>query len=188
MTGVRIFVWNHVRDFFVVGVLAAFVVFPSTVLAGAAEDWQTAYDAELAGEWDLAIHHYTRAIRSGELTQTGLARIFRSRGNVHRAADNGAEALKDYDTSVRLDPTYDLAYVSRGVVFHEQQNFELAIAEYDQAITLNPDYALSYANRGGAFEQLELIDEAIADFRKAYELGFGEPWLAEVLTAYDALP
>lgn len=139
-------------------------------------------------EWDLAIHNYTRAIRSGDLTQTGLARVFRSRGNVHLAAGNIAEAMKDYDTALRLDSNYNLAYVSRGVVIHEQRNYQLAIAEYDQAIALDPDYALAYANRGGALEQLEQIDDAILDFQKACVLGLTEAWLVDVSTAYNALP
>jgi tetratricopeptide (TPR) repeat protein len=168
--------------------LAVFTYVPMAAIAGATEDWQTAYDAELAGELDLAIHHYTRAIQSGELTQTGLSRVFRSRGNVHLASNNLDSALKDFDTSVSLDPTYHLAYVSRGVVYHERQNFGQALDDYDQAIKLNPNYALSYANRGGAYEQLEQIDEAVLDFQKAYELGYREDWLIEVLTAYDALP
>ena len=136
----RLSVWFGVREGVLGWALLALLVSPATVYAGAAEDWQTAYDAELAGEWDLAIHNYTRAIRSGELTQTGLARVFRSRGNVHLAGGNIAEAMKDYDTAVRLDPTYNLAYISRGVVFHEQRNYQLAIADYDQAIALDPDY------------------------------------------------
>ena len=168
----RLSVWFGVREGVLGWALLALLVSPATVYAGAAEDWQTAYDAELAGEWDLAIHNYTRAIRSGELTQTGLARVFRSRGNVHLAGGNIAEAMKDYDTAVRLDPTYNLAYISRGVVFHEQRNYQLAIADYDQAIALDPDYALAYANRGGALEQLEQIDDAILDFQMAYKLGF----------------
>ena len=184
----RLSVWFGVREGVLGWALLALLVSPATVYAGAAEDWQIAYDAELAGEWDLAIHNYTRAIRSGELTQTGLARVFRSRGNVHLAGGNIAEAMKDYDTAVRLDPTYNLAYISRGVVFHEQRNYQLAIADYDQAIALDPDYALAYANRGGALEQLEQIDDAILDFQMAYKLGFTEAWLVDVLAEYNALP
>ena len=45
------------------------------VQADALEDWQAGYDAEQAGNPDLAIHHYTSAIRSGELNQRSLARV-----------------------------------------------------------------------------------------------------------------
>jgi len=156
--------------------------------AGALEDWQAGYDAENAGEFDLAIHHYTRAIQSGDLTQSGLARVFRSRGNSHYADGAEAEALKDYDTAISLDPGYVMAYVSRGVVYHRQGQYERAIADYDEAIRIDPSYALAYADRGGAFEQLERFEEAVSDFKTAYELGFKADWLVQVLDSYGEKP
>lgn len=155
--------------------------------AGALEDWQLGYDAEQAGTPDLAIHHYTSAIRSGELNQRSLARVFRSRGNAHHAVKNNAEALNDYNTAIGLDPAYTLAYVSRGVIYHEAEEYERAIADYDEAVFLNPDYAITYANRGGAFEQIGQIEDAVRDFRMANDLGLSEAWLTEVLAEYDAI-
>ena len=158
------------------------------VQAGALEDWQAGYDSEQAGDPGAAIEHYTGAIRSGELNQRSLARVFRSRGNAYHAANNNVEALNDYNTAIGLDPAYTLAYVSRGVIHHEAEDFERAIVDYDEAIRLDPDYALTYANRGGAFEQLGRMEEAVQDFRTAYDLGFSQDWLVEALAEYDALP
>lgn len=174
-------------------VCGLFVLLASTLGAGAAladalQDWQAGYDAEQAGNPDLAIHHYTSAIRSGELNQRSLARVFRSRGNAHHAANNNAEALNDFNTAIGLDPAYTLAYISRGVIHHEQGDYENAIADYDEAVFLDPDYALTYANRGGAYEQMGRVDEAVRDFRMAHDLGLSEPWLSDVLAEYQALP
>lgn len=158
------------------------------VHADALEDWQAGYDAEQAANPDLAIHHYTSAIRSGELNQRSLARVFRSRGNAHHAAQNNDEALNDFNTAIGLDPAYTLAYVSRGVIYHESEDYARAIADYDEAVFLDPDYALTYANRGGAYEQLGQIENAVRDFRMAYDLGLSDPWLRDVLAEYDTVP
>ncbi len=158
------------------------------VHADALEDWQAGYDAEQAGDPAMAVEYYTNAIRSGELNQRSLARVFRSRGNAYHTAANNVEALNDYNTAIGLDPAYTLAYVSRGVIYHETEDFQRAIADYDEAAFLDPDYALTYANRGGAYEQLGRVEEAVRDFRMAYDLGLSHQWLVEALAEYDALP
>jgi len=168
--------------------LVVVVIGSFQVHADALEDWQAGYDAERAGNPSMAIEQYTNAIRSGELNQRSLARVFRSRGNAFHAADNNVEALNDYNTAIGLDPAYTLAFVSRGVIYHEAADLERAIADYDQAAFLDPDYALTYANRGGAYEQLGRVEEAVRDFRMAYDLGLSQEWLVETLTNYGALP
>lgn len=176
------------RGALAIAVLVAALIGPVHVRAQALEDWQAGYDAEQAGNPVVAIEHYTNAIRSGELNQRSLARVFRSRGNAYHTAQNNTEALNDYNTAIGLDPAYTLAYVSRGVIYHEAEDFERAIADYDEAAFLDPDYPLTYANRGGAYEQLGRIEDAVRDFRMAYDLGLSQDWLVEALTEYGALP
>ena len=56
----RLSVRSGIRDRILGWAILALLVSLATVFGGAAEDWQTAYDAEQAGaEWDLAIHNYT---------------------------------------------------------------------------------------------------------------------------------
>jgi tetratricopeptide (TPR) repeat protein len=164
------------------------VVAASLAHAGGHEDWQAGYDAEMAGAWELAIDHYSRAIDSGELSQSELARVFRGRGNTHHAIGSRAEALNDFETALRLDPGYAAAYVSRGVIYHEHENYDRAIADYDEAIARDPGFALAYRNRGDAYARLGYPEDALHDFKKAYELGYRKDWLVELLAAYGALP
>jgi tetratricopeptide (TPR) repeat protein len=170
------------------GSIALSLLLSATASAGAVEDWQAAYDAEMAGDLDIAIYHYSRAIRSGELPQRELARVFRGRGNTHYATGDKHEALNDFETAIRIDPTYAAALVSRGVIRHEAANYEAAIADYDAALGEDPDYALAHANRGNALAALGYVEDAIRDLRKAYALGYRVPWLVETLEGLDALP
>ncbi len=170
------------------GGVAVSLLLSAAASAGAMEDWQAAYDAEMAGDLDIAIHHYSRAIRSGELPQRELARVFRGRGNTHYASGDMAEALSDFETAIRVDPTYAAALVSRGVIRHEAGDYEAAIADYDDALTEDPDYALAHANRGNALAALGYIEDAIRDLRTAYALGYRVPWLVETLQGLDAVP
>ncbi len=172
----------------VAGGLAVSLFLSAAASAGAMEDWQAAYDAEMAGDLDIAIHHYSRAIRSGELPQRELARVFRGRGNTHYASGDMTEALNDFETAIRVDPTYAAALVSRGVIRHEAADYEAAITDYDAALAQDPDYALAHANRGNALAALGYIEDAIRDLRTAYALGYRVPWLVETLEGLDALP
>ncbi len=121
------------------GLILAVVLTVSAAEAAAVDDWQAGFDAEMSGELDVAIHYYSRAIRSGELGQRELARVFRGRGNTHHAAGDMAEALADFETAIRLDPTYAAALVSRGVIHQERGDLDGAIADYDAALTQDPD-------------------------------------------------
>lgn len=178
--------------FSLAGRLAGLIVAVALTISGAAaaalDDWQAGFDAEMAGELDVAIHFYSRAIRSGELGQGELARVFRGRGNTRYAAGDMDEALADFETAIRLDPTYAAALVSRGVVTQEHGDLDGAIADYDAALAQDPGYSLAHANRGNAFAALGQIEEAIYDLRRAYALGYRATWLVEALVSMDAVP
>ena len=80
------------------------------------------------------------------------------------------EAIKDYDTSIRLKPDYTIAYFNRGFTKNEIGQYEEGIADYDAAIRLNPDYALAHHNRAVARVRLGQHTEAIKDYDAAIRL------------------
>ncbi len=92
------------------------------------------------------------------------------RGNAKYELGLYHEAISDYDTAIRLEPDYALAYVTRGLAKHSLKQYDAAIADYDTAIRLKPDYAAVYISRGLAKRLLKQYDAAIADYDTAIRL------------------
>ena len=77
------------------------------------------------------------------------------------------EAIKDYNTAIRLNPNGADAYHNRGQVKAQLGQHNEAIKDYDAAIRLNAD---AYHNRGQAKAQLGQYNDAIKDYDAAIHL------------------
>ena len=88
------------------------------------------------------------------------------------AADRGEfkNAIKVYDTVIRLAPDFADASIKRGDARKKLGDFKGAIKDYDTAIRLGDDYAYVYFNRG--YVKFNLGDKkgAIKDYDKAIRL------------------
>lgn len=80
-------------------------------------------------------------------------------------------AVRALASSIRLNPTYDRAYVKRGLAYEKLGNAQQAIEDYSRAIFVNPDDAKVYYLRGLALKRLGMHEEAVADIKKAADLG-----------------
>ena len=76
------------------------------------------------------------------------ARAWSSIGYLHGQANEHEAAESAYDTAIKLNPEYALAYNNRGNRKAGLGRHEEAIADYDRAIGINPEYAIAYNNRG----------------------------------------
>ena len=79
-------------------------------------------------------------------------------------------AIADFDTAIRLEPDYALAYYNRGVAKRKLGQLNAAIADYDTAIQLKPDLAEAYYNRGQAKARLNRRSAAKQDLQTALRL------------------
>ncbi|MCG9131398.1 tetratricopeptide repeat protein [Candidatus Poribacteria bacterium] len=80
------------------------------------------------------------------------------------------DAIKVYDTVIRLAPDFADAYINRGDVRRKLGNLEEAIKDYNMAIRLGDDYAYVYVNRGIAKADLGDKKDAIKDYDSAIHL------------------
>jgi len=89
-----------------------------------------------------------------------------------------AQALRDYDKILELDPENATAYSDRGLAKLETAQYLAAIFDFGDAIRRKKDgdsYLKNlYENRGDARAKLGENRDAIADYSKAIELSFGQ--------------
>ncbi|KAL9649924.1 hypothetical protein ABK040_003046 [Willaertia magna] len=65
--------------------------------------------------------------------------IYFERGILYNKLDNYQSAIKDFTTTIQLDPNFIDAYFNRGFINHRKLKlFEKAIEDYDKVIYLNP--------------------------------------------------
>jgi tetratricopeptide (TPR) repeat protein len=79
-------------------------------------------------------------------------------------------AIADYDTAIRLNPDFAMAYSGRGNAKKDLGDRKGALADYDTAIRLDPDFAIAYNNRGAAKKDLGDRKGALADYDTAIRL------------------
>lgn len=86
------------------------------------------------------------------------------------------EAVNDYDTVIRYQPDYMLAYANKGMIYatmiaQDEKYRELAWENFDKAISLDPEYADNYYNKGWLMFISGDRPGACNMWRKAIDLG-----------------
>ena len=89
---------------------------PCNATANAAQQaWEQGNAACLHGDFDLAIRHYTEALR----LDPKCAKAYFSRGRAYETKGDQGKAVADYTAAIRLDPKYAEAYGNRGLAAKE---------------------------------------------------------------------
>jgi len=84
-------------------------------------------------DYDKAIVDYDQAIRLQQ-----RANYFTNRGDSYQFKGELGTALDDYNTALRLDPNFALAYNNRAVLYAEMGERAKALADYEAAVRLDP--------------------------------------------------
>ena len=124
-------------------------------------------------EYQKAIDHFTEHINLvSNIINKAMSYI--NRGNSKNELGQFAEAIKDYNKAIELNPNYAAAYSNRGNAKDNLGEPQAAIEDCNKAIELNPNSALAYNNRGNAKNKLGQHQAAIEDYTKAIELNPNE--------------
>jgi len=94
------------------------------------------------------------------LTERGLAYV--NSGDVERG-------ISDYDASIAVDPSYQMAYANKGSACLLMQRWAEAVPCLDLALRLKPRDANSRYHRGVAHEMLDDFSRAIRDYQGSLE-------------------
>lgn len=116
----------------------------------------------LRGELRRALNCFNQAIETHE-----IALFYNARGRCHRALNDAARALEDFNSAIRCDSSFGEAYRNRANVLLESGSVEASLVHFDRAIELMPLSALAWNNRGYALQAAGRFEEALQDHDKA---------------------
>lgn len=80
-----------------------------------------------------------------------------ARAGVFERKEKYNDAIDDYDTVLRLDPTLADVFNARGEVWRKKGNGPKAVADFAAALKLNPDHPAARANHRSLALELERI-------------------------------
>ncbi len=125
------------------------------------------------GDLRLAAFLYLKAIQSADLSPLHEAYAYNTRGRIGAAMGRFAEATRDFDSAIALNPGYVAAYMNRAESHASSGRYASAIEDLDRAIDLAPDFAYAFYRRGVALFELGEIELAIDSYSAAIDLSPG---------------
>jgi tetratricopeptide (TPR) repeat protein len=99
------------------------------------------------------------------------ARAIVLRGDSKADLGENAEALKDYNSAIKIAPDYQYAYVTRCETRMQLDDLSGALADCDVAVRLDAADALAFEDRADVQFQREAYALALSDYDRAIELG-----------------
>ncbi|CAH1776552.1 unnamed protein product [Owenia fusiformis] len=98
------------------------------------------------------------------------AELLTNRGVIHQYMNDRANAMRDYQSAIKLDATYSLAYFNSANVYFAMRQFKQAKVYYDKAIQFGDRDESAYLNRAITNVMLRDSNAAIEDFQQAIKL------------------
>jgi len=143
-------------------------------LSGVGHDYlRRAARASDRGDLRIAAFLYLKAIQSADLSLVHEAYAYNTRGRIGAAMGRFAEATRDFDSAIALNPDYVAAYMNRAESHASSGRYASAIEDLDRAIELAPDFAYAFYRRGVALSELGEIELAIESYNAAIDLSPG---------------
>jgi tetratricopeptide (TPR) repeat protein len=123
------------------------------------------------GNFEEALVHYRAVLQRDELNSeahNNLGLLYRDKGLL-------ADAVKELQRAVAINPRYALAHNNLGVVYLGQKKLDAATAEFREALSLDPKYVEALVNLAVAEKEAGRRDPARAALRRALELDSRNP-------------
>ena len=100
---------------------------------------------------DLQIIGCTALIKSAGSSAQVRASAYNNRGNALVIISRYDLAIRDYNESIKLNPSFAKAFNNRGVAFKKRSDYDSAIMDFDEAVKIDPNYADAFVNRGEVY-------------------------------------
>src|SRR5262249_40868894 len=95
---------------------------------------------------------------------------YTSRGIAFLDTGNAEAALADFNSALKMNPSFSYAYNNRGSILSDQGRYDEAMGDFDAAITNNPYLADAYDNRANALARKGEPEKALTDYGRALGL------------------
>jgi|GEM_PF-136813 len=103
----------------------------------------------------------------------GKARAHHNYGQALFAEKKYDEAMKEFNTALRLDPSFVLTYFTRGGLYASRGQYQLAIKDFNEVLKRSLDktrLAHVYLARGKVYAEMEDYQASLNDFNQAISL------------------
>ena len=90
----------------------------------------------------------TQILALPELTSGQRAKTFTNRAWAYGLEKKWDAALADYDSAIKAEPAWPIAYSEKGFARLRMGQYDQAISNYDKAIKIDPKTAYSFYGRG----------------------------------------
>jgi len=94
-------------------------------------------------DWDAA----STCLAKAAALEPGNVEVFSIRSYLFRLSGNPAEAIKQYEKAVALDPLRSNSHLGLGYLLYVARRYEQGQAEVQRALDLNPQVALAHLTR-----------------------------------------
>jgi tetratricopeptide (TPR) repeat protein len=138
------------------------------------ENLYAAFILSLAWE-DLGNLDQAIGVVSQSLQTQPHAVFFNRRGNLWQRKQAYKKAIKDYDESLKLDPTSTSSFFNRGLAWSHQGNHDKAIADFNAVLRQSPLNAAAFVGRGSSWRAKGAEEQALSDYTTAIILNPDEP-------------
>ena len=99
--------------------------------------------------------------------------IFLIAGDIYILANDGSNAIKNYNLAQYVDPKSPTANMKIGNIYVRGKSLQPAIPYFEEAIALDPNYAPAYRELGQLYWMANRLEQSKTNFKKYLELTEG---------------
>lgn len=133
-------------------------------------DPSKALTPEMRGDIFVARKMFREAIETYQTGPKDSAVLANKTGIAYHQLLDLADAKKNYERAIKLNPSYAEAVNNLGTVYYAQKSLRRAIVQYKRALRLTPESASILSNLGTAYFARKNYPEAFAMYQHALEI------------------
>ena len=112
-------------------------------------------------------------IRQAVVIDSKNPEIFLIAGDIYILANDGSNAIRNYNLAQFADPSSPTAAMKIGSIYVRGKNLNAAIPYFEEALELDANYAPAYRELGQLYWMAQRLEQSKANYKKYLELSAG---------------